>query len=140
MRAGGRSGSAATLSRIAGSSTSAVITASISARTPSARRARSGVAKSGESGKPGAASDMSATLVFGCALLGEGAWPFLGVLAREHFPADLVLVLHGVVVAHVLGLAPRLQDRHRRERRVLGDLLGHGLGDVERGAVGNDAA
>src|SRR5262245_19968891 len=104
-----------------GSSPSFVITASINSRTASASRARSGVAKSGGSGNPGAASLIGRPparrgtrladvgLLFGCvrrrshfltalvvrlALLGERLRALLRVFAGEDLPADLVLVLH----------------------------------------------
>src|SRR3954464_10814584 len=82
----------------------------------------------------------SLSLVVRGALFGERAWAFLGVFRREHFPPDLVLVLHCVVVAHVLGLAPCPQDRLRRERRVLRNLRRDRARDGERLAVGHDAA
>ena len=56
------------------------------------------------------------------ALLREGAWTLLGVLAREALPPDRVLVLHRLGVGHVLGLAPRAEDGLRRERHALGEL------------------
>ena len=77
---------------------------------------------------------------FGRALLGEGLGALLGVRRRHHRHADGLLEGERLLLAHVLGLAQRLEDRLDRERAV----AGHGRRDlarlVERGAVGHDVA
>ena len=107
------------------STSSTVITVSISARTALGELGPLGGGERGGVGNAGCGLGHAGHLPLydGRALLGEGLRAFLGVLAREDLPADRVLVLHRVEVAHVLGLAPRPQDRLRRQRRVLRDLL-----------------